>query len=59
MNTTVAIPTIEEQAAIVEILSTADWEIDLLRASLEQEKRKKKALSQLLLTGIVRCISNE
>ena len=48
-----------EQTAIADILSVADREIDLLRASLEQEKRKKKALSQLLLTGIVRCISNE
>ena len=48
-----------EQTAIADILSAADREIDLLRASVEQEKRKKKALSQLLLTGIVRCISNE
>ena len=47
-------PSIQEQAAIGEVLSAADQEIDLLRASLEQEKRKKKALSQLLLTGIVR-----
>ena len=44
----------EEQSAIADILSAADREIELLRASLEQEKRKKKALSQLLLTGIVR-----
>ena len=43
-----------EQTAIADILSAADRELDLLRASLEQEKRKKKALSQLLLTGIVR-----
>ena len=45
---------ISEQRAIADILSAADREIELLRASLEQEKRKKKALSQLLLTGIVR-----
>lgn len=45
---------IEEQNAIVSILETADKEIDLLRKDLEQEKQKKKALMQLLLTGIVR-----
>ena len=47
-------PNIEEQTAIAEILSTADQEIDLLQKELEQEKQKKKALMQLLLTGIVR-----
>ncbi len=47
-------PDIEEQTAIAEILSTADKEIDLLKKELEQEKQKKKALMQLLLTGIVR-----
>ena len=36
------------------ILSAADKEIELLRKDLEQEKQKKKALMQLLLTGIVR-----
>ena len=45
---------IEEQNAIVSILETADKEIDLLRQDIEQEKQKKKALMQLLLTGIVR-----
>lgn len=50
----VPIPKIEEQAAIAEVLSTADREIDLLRQDIEQEKQKKKALMQLLLTGIVR-----
>ena len=50
----VQIPEIEEQAAIVEVLSAADREIDLLRQDIEQEKQKKKALMQLLLTGIVR-----
>ena len=45
---------IEEQNAIVEILEKADQEIDLLRQSIEEEKNKKKALMQLLLTGIVR-----
>lgn len=39
---------------IEKILSTADREIDLLRQDIKQEKQKKKALMQLLLTGIVR-----
>lgn len=47
-------PPIKEQDAIAEVLSTADREIALLRRSIEQEKQKKKALMQLLLTGIVR-----
>lgn len=45
---------IEEQNAIVAILEKADQEIDLIRQDIEQEKQKKKALMQLLLTGIVR-----
>jgi len=45
---------IEEQNAIVSILEKADQEIELIRQSVEQEKQKKKALMQLLLTGIVR-----
>ena len=44
----------EEQTAIVSILETADKEIDLLTQEIEQEKQKKKALMQLLLTGIAR-----
>ena len=51
---TIDIPDIEEQTAIAEILSAADREIDLLRKDIKQEKQKKKALMQLLLTGIVR-----
>lgn len=47
-------PDIEEQTAIAEVLSAADHEIDLLQQDIEQEKQKKKALMQLLLTGIVR-----
>ena len=50
----VQIPEIEEQAAIAEVLSAADREIELLRQDIEQEKQKKKNLMQLLLTGIVR-----
>ena len=45
---------IEEQNAIVAVLEKTDQEIELLRQSIEQEKQKKKALMQLLLTGIVR-----
>ena len=48
------LPQIEEQAAIAEVLSTADREIELLQQDIEQEKQKKKALMQLLLTGSVR-----
>lgn len=44
----------KEQMAIADILVTADQEIGLLRQALEQERRKKKALMQLLLSGIVR-----
>lgn len=51
---TIDIPDIEEQTAIAEVLSAADREIDLLRKDIEQEMQKKKALMQLLLTGIVR-----
>lgn len=47
-------PPIKEQDAIAEVLSAADREIDLIRQDIEQEKQKKKALMQLLLTGIVR-----
>ncbi len=51
---TIDIPGIEEQNAIAKVLSTADREIKLLQQEIEQEKQKKKALMQLLLTGIVR-----
>lgn len=53
-NSRLLLPPLDEQTAIAEILSTADREIDLLRQDIEQEKQKKKALMQLLLTGIVR-----
>ena len=45
---------VKEQQAIANILSQADKEIELLQKDLEEEKNKKKALMQLLLTGIVR-----
>ena len=54
LDTEVFLPYTSEQNAIADVLSTADREIDLLRQSIEAEKQKKKALMQLLLTGIVR-----
>lgn len=48
------LPQIEEQTAIAEVLTAAGREMELLRQEIEQEKQKKKALMQLLLTGIVR-----
>lgn len=50
----IPIPELMEQKRIAKIFSTADSEISLLKQDLEQEKQKKKALMQLLLTGIVR-----
>ena len=44
----------KEQEAIAEFLNVADREIEILQRDLDQEKQKKKALMQLLLTGIVR-----
>lgn len=43
-----------EQKALAAVFVVADKEIELLSQSIEQEKQKKKALMQLLLTGIVR-----
>lgn len=43
-----------EQEALAGMFITADREIALLQKDLELEKQKKKALMQLLLTGIVR-----
>ena len=50
----IALPEIEEQKAIAKILSQADEKIGLLEKRLEQTKLEKKAMMQLLLTGIVR-----
>lgn len=47
-------PLLNEQKAIAEILTAADIEVDVLKRSIEQQKQQKKALMQLLLTGIVR-----
>ena len=48
------VPVSDRVEKVSEILSTADREIELLRRRLEQEQRRKTALSQLLLTGLVR-----
>ena len=44
----------EEIKKLVQIFKTANKEIEILQKDLDQEKQKKKALMQLLLTGIVR-----
>ena len=54
LEVNVCVPQIDEQVAVAKVLSMSDYEIDLLRQSIEQERQKKKALMQLLLTGIVR-----
>ena len=54
IKTHILVPDIKEQTAIAEVLSAADREIELLRQDVELDKQKKKALMQLLLTGIVR-----
>ena len=45
---------IEEQIAIATVIAAQDVKIDLLEQELSQWQQKKKALMQLLLTGIVR-----
>ena len=54
LSVKISVPPYKEQTAIAEVLSTADREIELLEQSIKAEKQKKKALMQLLLTGIVR-----
>ena len=53
------LPPLPEQTAIAEILSAADREIGLHERHLEELKKQKKALMQLLLTGIVRVNGQE
>lgn len=53
------LPSIPEQTAIASILSIVDREIDLHEKQLEEMKKLKKALMQLLLTGIVRVNAQE
>ena len=44
----------KEIERLSQIIKTANREIEILQKELGQEKQKKKALMQLLLTGIVR-----
>lgn len=53
-KTVINIPCIEEQKAIAVCLMNFDREIELLEQELEAWQQKKKALMQLLLTGLVR-----
>ena len=53
-NFKIPVPTLPEQKAIAEILTTADREIQLLNQLLASKKEQKKGLMQLLLTGIIR-----
>jgi type I restriction enzyme S subunit len=55
----IKLPTISEQTAIAEILSTADREIELHEKQLDELKKQKKVLTQLLLTGAVRVNTQE
>lgn len=50
----IAIPSIEEQRQIGAFFDNLDRLVTLHQRKLEEEKHKKKALMQLLLTGIVR-----
>lgn len=45
---------VNEQLAIMKVFENADVEISLLERDIAEEQQKKKALMQLLLTGIVR-----
>lgn len=53
-NLIITIPSYDEQAAIAQVLQTADREIDLLKRQLDALKRQKRALMQKLLTGQIR-----
>ena len=48
------LPTAKEQDAIASVLECTDKEISLYESELEAWQQKKKALMQLLLTGIMR-----
>ena len=54
----ISIPSLAEQTAIANVLSTADQEISLLEAKLAAMKEEKKGLMQVLLTGKKRLIDS-
>lgn len=45
------LPSLEEQAAIAQVLQTVDIEINMLQAKAEKLREQKKGLMQVLLTG--------
>lgn len=49
-----ALPPLEEQRRIAEVLNSCDRELDLLRQQLATLKRQKRGLMQKLLTGQIR-----
>lgn len=55
---TTKLPELKEQAAIAEVLITADKEIELLEQKLESFKIQKKGLMQVLLTGEKRLVES-
>ncbi|MHB1420958.1 MAG: restriction endonuclease subunit S [Bacillota bacterium] len=59
LSLVIYLPSLLEQTAIAEFLSTVDRKIDLHEKQLEELKKQKKALMQLLLTGIVRVNAQE
>lgn len=54
LKTEVMLPSVNEQTKIAEMLDGIDSLITLHQRELEEEQRKKKALMQLLLTGLAR-----
>ena len=56
MEEKISLPSLEKQKHIAKIFLKIDKQIKLLEQELEQYKQLKKALSQLLLTGIVRTV---
>lgn len=58
-NIEISVPSKQEQDAIAEYFERLDDLITLHQRKCDEEKQKKKALMQLLLTGIVRVKENE
>ena len=54
LSVEIDVPSFEEQQEIAKIMLSSEKEIELLQNELGQEKQKKKALMQLLLSGVVR-----
>lgn len=53
-KTIISVPCLQEQEAISECLMCADMELDFLKQEFDAWQQKKKALMQLLLTGMAR-----